>query len=651
MRLGCAWYPEHWNEQRWPEDLRLMREAGMNVVRVAEFAWSRMEPEEGKFDLDWVERAIEAAARQELDTVLGTPSAAPPAWLTRRYPETLAVRENGRRDGHGNRCHFSPTSPRYLELAARMAEEMARRFGRHARVIAWQIDNEYSSVSYDDEARAQFQTFLRERYGTLEALNRRWTTAYWSQTYFDWSEIPLPIMGGHHPGLRLEFRRFVTEVYRHYQKVQLDAVRRHSDRPITHNYMGWFDVFDHYRVSEELDFASWDSYVGSGHLDPLKNGAIHDLTRGFKQRSFWLMETQPGHVNWSGINNDLDRGEVRAKAWHAVGHGADAVLYWQWRSALGGQEQYHGTLVGPDGTPRPLYQEVCELGRDFSRAAEALRDTTPVSDAALLHSYEDRWAISLQRHHKDFDPVAHLESFYRPLRRLSPSLDLVSPSAPLDGYRLVVAPHLHLMNADLTARLQHFVREGGHLVLGPRSGMKDRDNALLPSHQPGPLRELVGARVEEYYALDTEAPLSPSGRARIWAEWLEPDRDDVEVPLRYGRVNGWLDGRAAVVSRSVGRGRVCYVGAWLDPDSMATLARGWAQASGIDTAQASLPEGVELCRRVGPRGEVWIVVNHTVQPQRGRLPRAGRDVLSDGPASDAVELPPRGVAVVVASVG
>ena len=486
MKFGCAWYPEHWSESRWPADLGLMRDAGMNVVRLAEFAWSRLEPEEGRYDFDWLERAIELAARFGLETVLGTPTAAPPAWLTHRYPDTLQVRDNGRVATHGNRCHFSLTSARYLDLCRKIAGQMAKRFGRNPHVIGWQIDNEYSGVSYDETTRRRFQAYLRERYGTLEELNARWTTAYWSQTYDDWTEIPLPI-GGHNPGLMLEFRRFVSRSYVEYQRVQVAAIRPHSNCWITHNFMGWFDLFDHYAVSRELDFASWDSYVGSGHLDFVASGSAHDLVRGLKRQNFWLMETQPGSVNWSGVNNALDRGEVRSMAWHAIGHGADAVLYWQWRSALNGQEQYHGSLLAPDGQPRPVYREIQQLGRELERCGPALAETSPVAECAILHSYDDRWAITFQRHHRDFDPVRHLGNYYRALQSQVHTVDIVHPSAPLDGYRLVVAPHLHLLGRRArreTLRFRAPRRASGARATLGHEGRVERALAVAPAWTP-----------------------------------------------------------------------------------------------------------------------------------------------------------------------
>jgi beta-galactosidase len=220
------------------------------------------------------------------------------------------------------------------------------------------------------------------------------------------------------------------------------------------------------------------------------------------------METQPGFVNWSPVNNALDRGEVREMAWHAIGHGADTVSYWQWRSALNGQEQYHGTLVGADGTPVPLYQEVAQLGREFAQAGDALAGTSPQSEVAILHSYDSRWAINFQRHHHDFDPVALLSSYYRPLRQLAQQMDVISPDAPLSGYKLVVAPGLNVLPDGVARRLIEYVQQGGHLVLGPRSGMKDEYNSLQTARQPGPLEPLLGSRVEQWYALDQSVPLS-----------------------------------------------------------------------------------------------------------------------------------------------
>ncbi len=451
LYLGTAWYPEQWPESRWDTDLSLMEAAHIRFVRVGEFAWSRLEPSEGHYDLDWLARAIRAAERHHIAVVIGTPSAAPPAWLTTEYPETLRIKEDGRRDQHGNRQQFNWADPKYRELARAIAEQEARRFGHDPNVIGWQIDNEYANESYGPIAREQFDSWLKARYGTLDNLNDRWTTAYWSQTYTDWSQIPIPISAYGtsygNPGLLLSWKRFVSDTWRSYQKNQLEVIRANSDprQFITTNMMGFFDGYDHYTVSQDLDLASWDDYVGTGQLNPVYNGAAHDLTRGFLRKNFWVMETQPGFVNWQVDNNSLDKGEVRAMAWHDVGHGADAVSYWQWRSALNGQEEYHGTLLGADGTPVPLYAEVAQLGADFAKAGPALAGTTVHSDVAILHSYDAFWAINWQRHNQAFDPIANMVTYYGAIRALTHSVDIVNPSVDLSQYKLVIAPALNLI--------------------------------------------------------------------------------------------------------------------------------------------------------------------------------------------------------------
>ncbi|MDQ2832375.1 MAG: beta-galactosidase [Acidobacteriota bacterium] len=654
LSLGTAWYPEQWPESRWDADLRLMEQAHVRFVRITEFAWSALEPSEGHYDFDWVGRAVRMAEKHHIAVVLGTPSAAPPAWLTSKYPETLRTLEDGRKDEHGNRQQFDWSNKKYRELAGAMAEKMAVRFGHDPDVIGWQIDNEYANESYGPDTKLQFQQWLKARYGTLDNLNARWTTSYWSETYTDWSQIPIETRNGN-PGLLLSWRRFVSDTWRSYQKVQLDAIKAHRDprQFITTNMMGFFDAYDHYTVSQDLDLAAWDDYVGTGQLDPVRNGATHDLTRGFLRKNFWVMETQPGFVNWSKDNNALNKGEVRAMAWHDVGHGADAVAYWQWRSALNGQEEYHGTLVGPDGTPVPLYEEVAQLGKEFEKAGSALRGTEPHSEVALLHSYESRWAINWQRHNQQFDPVEALVSYYGPLRALVHSVDIVSPSVSLSQYKLVVAPALNLLSDEQANNLMDYVRGGGHLVLGQRSGMKNVDNGLETERQPGQLAAMLGGRVEQYYALTGNVPLSGvwgAGSGTIWAEQMSVASQknaadpQAEVLMRYGKSNGWLDGQPAAITRKVGSGRITYIGAWMDDTTMYSAARWMVESSGIHRLPVELPKGVDLSIRSNGQKTVWILINFAAAPATVVLPEPMSDVLNGG-SVHTVKLGEYGVAV------
>ena len=650
--LGTDWYPEQWPEARWEEDLRLMEGAHIKVVRLAEFAWSSMEPSEGHYDFDWLERAIALAAKHHIDSVVGTPTGGPPAWLTQKHPETLRIDENGRRAVHGNRAHGSVNSPVYLEYCRKIAEAMVLRFGHNPNVVGWQIDNEYgyANMSFDDFTRKQFQDWLQKRYKALDQLNQLWTTVYWSQTYDRWDQIPIPI-GENNPGLMLEWKRFVTDTWNDYQKNQITVIRQHADARqfITGNFMGFFDGFDHYIMSQPLTFASWDDYVGSGHVDPNSNGLSHDLTRGFKPGNFWVIETQPGAVNWAGVNNFLNKGEVRAMAWQAIGHGADEIGYWQWRSALNGQEEYHGTLVGPDGTPVPLYEEVSQIGREFSSVQEAFLGTTVVSDVALLHSYDSRWAIEFQRHTEKYDQIGVLKSYYAPLRKLSDSIDVVSPDAPLDRYKLVVAPDLNVLPKALADHLLEYVHNGGFLVLGPRSGMKDDSNGLLPQRQPGFLVDALGGRVEQYYALEKDFPVHGvwgSGQASVWAEQLRKLDPGAELIMTYGSSNGWLDGQPAAMSHAYGKGRITYIGAVLDDKLMAQAAEWMMKKSGATPASISVPDGVEVSRRTTDGRNVFVLVNFARTPQHVALPHPMKALLEQK-REDALDLPAYGVEILV----
>ena len=636
--LGTAWYPEQWPESRWEADLTLMEQAGIRFVRITEFSWSSMEPTEGNYNFDWIDHAIAAAAKHHIAVVLGTPGATPPAWLTQKYPEVLRIMQNGRQDQHGNREQFNWASPKYLELTRAIVERMAKRYGHNPNVIGWQIDNEYANLSYGDDVKKQFQAWLKDHYGTLDNLNARWTTAYWSESYTDWSQIPIEESGGN-PGLLLNWKRFVSDTWRKYQKNQLDVIRPNSDprQFITTNMMGWFDGYDHYTVSQDLDLASWDDYVGRGHLDPYRNGAAHDLTRGFLRKNFWVMETQPGFVNWNAVNTALDKGEIRAMAWHDVGHGADAVSYWQWRSALNGQEELHGTLLGPDGTPDPFYPEVAQLGKEFAKAGPALAGTSPHSQVAILHSYESRWAINWQRHNHDFDPVEQILSYYKPLRNLSQSVDIVQPTAPLDGYKLVVAPGLAVLTDEAAKNLITYVQNGGHLVLGQRAGMKDGDNSLQPHRGPGPLTDILGGRVEQFYAIDDADPSATvpvegkwgNTTSKIWAELLSTSSPDTEVLMRYGKSNGWLDGQPAAITRKVGKGRITYIGAWMDDAALLNAAKWMTETSSVTAAFGPVPEGVDVYPREGAGKKIFILVNFAKTPQTVTLPSTMHSVLDD----------------------
>ena len=653
LLLGAAWYPEQWPESQWEKDLSLMEAAHIDVVRVGEFAWSSMEPSEGHYDFGWLDRAIALAAKHHICVVLGTPTAAPPAWLTTKYPETLRVDENGHRAEHGNRQQFSFTDPQYRHFAHDIAEQMAIRFGHNPNVVGWQLDNEYAEPDFGPSARQQFHEWLRKKYGTIANLNHHWATAYWSQTYDNFDEIPVR-QDNENPALLLEWKRFVSDTWKSYSENQISAIRSHADprQFITTNTMGWFDGFNEYTVHSVLDIAAWDDYIDSDHFDYIANGATHDLTRGYKNKDFWVMETEPAFVNWRRTNTPLQKGQIRDMAWQAIGHGAETVEYWQWRSAPNGQEEYHGVLVGANGTPVPVYDEIRQTGEEFAKAGPDIVGTSPHSEVALVNDYDSRWAITFQRHSANFDPVGEMIAFYRPLREQSQAVDMISINAPFDSYKVVELPGLNVISQATADRLMAYVRNGGHLLLGPRTGMKDEYNALQPERQPGPLAGFLGGRVDQFYALDYDVPVTGdfgSGTANIWAEQLSVQSPETKVVMRYGKSNGWLDDQPAIITRNVGKGSITYVGAWLDADTLSKLTAHLLDEAGVKPILPDVPAGVEVCRRSGAGKSVLILINHNTADEHVSLPTSMRDLIgAQSSAVRAIDLPGYGVAVLEA---
>lgn len=633
LAIGVSWYPEQWPEEQWDVDLARMQRAGLTVVRVGEFAWARLEPSDGSFEFAWLDRAIAAAARRGIRVIIGTPTAAPPIWLTEAHPEVLRVNEDGSVEGHGERRQFSFASSTYRVYARRIAAKLAERYGRNPNVVGWQIDNEIGVPSFDREAKARWASWLMARYGSIGALNRRWATEYWSQRYQRFDQVPLKSKGPQNPALILNFHRFVSSVWADYVREQTQVIRAFADSRqfVTTNSTAWNDNFDQYLVHRELDLAAWDDYVPNGRPDWAANALHHDLVRGYLRRNFWVMETQPGRVDWAPTNRSLDPGQTREMAWQAVAHGADAILYWQWRSAPNGQEQYHGTLVGPDGLPMPIYDEIARTAAEFGRMRPFLASSTPVpAEVALVYSQESRWAIEQARHARDYDPVAIMKAWYRPFAVSGIAVDVVPPDADLSRYKLVLAPQLNVVDAGTAARLSTYVRRGGHLLLGPRSGMKDVDDGLWPSRQPGPLSETLGGRVVYYYPLDEKVTIAGGGvegTTSLWAETLEAIAPDTSVIASYADGGGWLAGKPAMLRREIGRGWIAYIGAVLDDGGQTALTRWAVEAAAVAPPPVAPVAGVETAMRSTAGRTYLFLINHLGTPAVVRLPRGARCVL------------------------
>ena len=606
--LGVCYYPEHWPRDRWQGYARRMRELGLAYVRIAEFAWSRMEPEPGRYQWGWLDDAIEVLAAEGLKVVLCTPTATPPAWLVRAHPEILPVDAEGRVREFGSRKHYDHASPVYREHSRRITEAIAGRYGEHPAVVGWQTDNEFgchgTTRSYGAAARDAFRSWLERRYGTLAALNDAWGTVFWSQEYSAWDQILPPnlTVTDPNPSHVLDFARFASDMVVEFQAEQLAILRRLSPgRWITHNFMQWFPDFDHYQAAVGLDFASWDSYpvgvVERSELpeaekvrwvrtgDPDLIGFNHDLYRGLlgQKRGCWVMEQQAGQVNWAASNPLPAAGAVALWTAQAYAHGCDVVSYFRWRAATVAQELMHSGLLRHDETLDRGGEEVAGLelsGRPNGEVA------TPV---VLLHDYESLWAYDEQPHSAGAGYWEQLLLFYRALRSLGVDVDVRHPEQDLAGYAVVVAPAIQLVGAERAARLGAAVAAGARLVVGPRTGYRTPTGRVHEEGQPGPLAPLLGGKLRNFDGMRPGLSARVGDHeATVWAESYALHGG--EATHRYG--DGPLAGEAAVVRH----GNATTVGAW-SPGLVREVLRSTLAEAGVETVD--LPEGVRLSRRGG----------------------------------------------------
>ncbi len=599
--LGVCYYPEHWPEDLWAEDAVRMAACGLTWVRIGEFAWSRMEPRPGQLDFGWLDRAIETLGAAGLKVVLGTPTATPPRWMLEKHPDMLALDCDGRPRGFGSRRHYCFSHEGYRAECACIVGLMSERYGRHPRVEAWQTDNEYgchdTTLSYSPAARAAFGDWLARKYQSPSALNRAWGNVFWSMEYESFDEVDLPnlTVTEPNPAHVMDFRRFSSDQVVSFNRLQAEIIRRHSAAPIAHNYMGRVTDFDHFAVGADLDIASWDSYplgflsdrleVPDDHKrrylrqgDPDLQAFHHDLYRAVGRGRWWIMEQQPGPVNWAPWNPAPLPGMARLWAWEAFAHGAEAVCYFRWRQAPFAQEQMHAGLLRPDSSEAPAYAEAAQVAAEIAALPEAAQAAgTAPAPVALVFDYGSAWAWQTQPQGRDFDYFRLAFAIYRGLRRLGLDIDVIAPdTADLSPWKIVLAPGVATLSDALKAAL---ARHPGTAILGPRTNAKTADFAIpvpLPPALPG--LDCVVARVESLPP-GVEEPLAGGGAIRHWFEHLE---GSAETALHL------TDGRPAMVRRA----KLHYLAGWPDEAALDRILRAACAAEAVPTAHP--PEGLRL---------------------------------------------------------
>ena len=635
---GVDYYPEAWNEGQWEKDAAQMQAAGINFVRLAEFAWVKLEPREAKFDFDWLDRALKVLNAHGIKAVLGTPTASPPAWLYAQYPDVAAMDENGVRYRYGSRRNYCLHNPHFLAATRRIVSAMAEHYKNHPGVLGWQIDNELGGPEcFDPVSQAAFQKWCQKKYQTLEALNKAWGTVFWGHTYQAWSAIPLPwntLGKAHNPSLALDFQRFQSDSTHDFLKIQTAILRRVAPtKAITHNEMGLYDNIDYSELNRSLDFVAWDNYpmFEKDYASYFGAGLAHDLMRGSKNnQNFIVMEQEGGLPGWSVFwGRQAAPGLYRVWAYQSVAHGADGVCYFRWRTSRYGTEQYWQGVLDQDSYPNQRYQIVAQTGRELGQLTDLLHGSRVVSPAALLISPDSRWAFHIQPLVESFNYNLQLHLYYDAFRRAGISVDVLFPQSDFTPYKIIVAPSVFVLDKSLADKLASFAKNGGTLILTYRSGVKDEHNVVTDLTLPGPLAELAGVAIHDFdpQINQEQEILGADGSrypARVWFDILDPTT--AQTLATYEK--GYYTGKAAVTENKFGKGSVFYIGTESPAVELySRLTEYAAQEAGVSSGP-SLPEGVELAVREKEGKRILFLLNYTDKPQTVSLGQSFRNALT-----------------------
>ncbi len=655
LYYGACYYPEHWTAAQAKDHIGLMKKARINVVRMGEFAWCKFEPEQGRFRFDWLDSVIEALRKEKIATVLCTPTCIPPQWVLSRHPNILQHDRNGHVRNPGARCHACKNAPEYQLLCDSIVDQMARHYADMPGVIGWQTDNEFgchgTTRCYCEHCEKAFREWLLEKYGDTDTINEAWGTAFWGFDFRFPAEIPLPkqMPAGPNPGHWLDFLRFSSETQVRFHKAQYDQLKLQCPKHfVTHNLMGRFPEIDYHRLAEHTDFASWDNYPDSAG-DQLDQSYAHEITRSFKG-SFWVMEERSGATGdaAAGIMGEQpETGDIRRWTWQAVANGAEGVSYFRWRVCLTGAEQYWHGILDHDGVPRSRYAEVARTGEEFAKLGPLLKGTRVEPPVALVRNFDTLWSVERQPAASNFTYDGHCFEMYRAVKRTGLCCDMVNTDSDLRKYKVVLAPCLSLVDEATAKRLVAFVEGGGTLVLTPQSGTRTETNAMTAFTRPGLLAKLAGITVEKvmpFHHGQTEpieflgdgAPVQ-SADVGTWIEVLECRGAEAVAKYTAGR----LDGKAAITSNAHGKGKVVYMGVYLEREALEPfLARILP-----DFPVKDIPEDLEVTLRRGKEGTFLFAINHGKSSRTVTLPGTYQDLLSGEKVGPELKVARNGIVI------
>ncbi|GIP13448.1 beta-galactosidase [Paenibacillus macerans] len=667
-KLPKIWYggdynPEQWGPEIWQEDERMFKLAGIDVATVNVFSWGMLQQDEDTYDFSFLDETIDRLYKSGVHVCLATSTGAHPAWMARKYPDVLRVDVQGRKRRFGGRHNSCPNSPAYRKYSEKLAGLLAERYKDHPGLLIWHVSNEYGGYCYCDNCAAAFRTWLKERYGTLDEVNRAWNTRFWGHTFYDWEDIVVPNelseeWNGNRTnfqGISLDYRRFQSQSLLDCYKLEYEAIKKHTPHiPVTTNLMGFYPELDYFEWAKYMDIVSWDNYPS---LDtPVSHTAMtHDLMRGLKSGApFMLMEQTPSQQNWQPYNSLKRPGVMRLWSYQAVAHGADTVLFFQLRRSIGACEKYHGAVIEHVGHEHTrVFREVAELGRELQQLGDTLLDARTEAKVAILYDWENRWATELSSGPTvALNYVNEVHKYYDALFRMHVECDMVSVEEDFGKYEIVIAPVMYMVKPGFAKKVEEFAQNGGTFVTTFFSGIVNENDLVTTGGYPGELRPVLGIWAEEIDAL------FPDQKNQIvmkqpWGELTGPyecgllcdliHAEGAEVLAEYGA--DFYKGMPVLTVNRFGNGRAYYVASSPEASFLQGFLKNLCEEKGIKPLFEA-PAGVETARRVKDGKAYLFLLNHNAEDAQVDIgANAKKELLSGETLTGTVTVPGRGVLI------
>ncbi|MCW3792263.1 beta-galactosidase [Paenibacillus sp. LS1] len=661
MFYGGDYNPEQWDHETHLEDLRMFQLAGIDIATINVFSWALIQPDEVTYHFEELDKLINRLHENGVYICLATSTAAHPAWMAKKYPDVLRVDADGRKRKFGGRHNSCPNSPTYRKYSEKIADKLAERYKDHPAVLVWHISNEYGGDCYCDNCEKAFRVYLKERYQTLEQVNKAWNTNFWGHTFYDWDEIVLPSNLSEHwgnnnstfQGISLDYSRFNSDSMLDCYRLEYDAIKNHiPDSVVTTNLMGFFKQLDYFKWAKYMDIVSWDSYPGLA--TPVSFTAMaHDLMRGLKDgQPFMLMEQTPSQQNWQPYNSLKRPGVMRLWSYQSVAHGADTIMFFQLRRSIGACEKYHGAVIEHAGHENTrVFREVAELGKELQVLGDTTLDASVESKVAIVFDWDNWWAIE-----KSSGPtialnyVDQIHKYYAAFFRRNIQVDIVSVDTDISKYDIVLAPVLYMVKPGFAAKLEKYVEAGGTFLTTFFSGIVNENDLVTTGGYPGELRKLLGIWVEEIDALlpdqknsivlkEAYGDLEGEYGCGMLCDLLHSE--GAEVIAEYG--DDFYKGMPVVTRNTYGQGEAWYVASDPDERFLDGLLGQLAAAKNVESLLET-PEGVEVSARTKDGKPYLFVMNHNASTQSYDLGTANvLDLLTNRELSGSVEIEARGV--------